>query len=315
MAAFARKTSDHVSKGARKKLTWLTAFPALESFQNPITRGLTRRLANDVYARNLKSIDFEYYIRDTIYGDVACVEYETSVPTRDNSIILFIHGGGFVCGSPRSQASLVLPACMQTGLRGIGVDYTLAPEARFPTPLDEIDAVYRALLNEELHRKIMIVADTTGCALALGALMRWRDVGVTAPAAIALISPMIDARAISDTHLTHKNLDPVMSSVSGHVTRRLFDHFAPGEALDNPYLSPLYGDFSWAPPMLVHAGTRDICLGDAARLTEKAALQKVDARLRIFDGMFHSFQLDWSLPESRRAHQDIANFFSEHCAG
>ena len=312
MAAFAYKTSGHISERASEKLAHLNAFPALETFQNPVTRGIARRLVNDFYERHLRSIDFDYRLNDVDINGVACVHYETSARPVEDMSIIYIHGGGFVTGSPRSLASVILPVSMLSRVDAIGIQYSLAPEARFPTPLDEIDKVYRSILERKPGQKVFIVADSTGCALALGCVMRWRDIGVTAPAGIVLMSPMIDAKALSDTHITHKDLDPYWQGENAKTRRRMFDFFAPGEAIDNPHLSPLYGNFDWAPPLLVQVGTREVCLGEAARLTEKAALAGVEAQLRVFDGMFHLFQMDWALDEAKRAHQQVANFIAAH---
>ena len=308
MAAYAYKTGPAVSKNAKKRLANLHAYPTLETFQNPVTRGIARRLANDAFRKCLDEIDFEYRLSDVEFGDVACVKYETRSSKPGDTVILFVHGGGFVTGSPHANAAMILPTAELSGVEAYGVQYPLLPEGRFPAPIDAVDRLYKALIAEDPDRKIALFADSTGCAIALCAILRWREEGIASPAGVVLISPVIDGKGASDTHITLNSVDPLYNADNGKAWRKLFEFYAPGEDLSSPQVSPIYSDFKWAPPMLVHAGTREVCLGDAARLSEKAWTSGGDVTLRVFDGMYHLFQMHWSLDEAKRAHQDIANF-------
>jgi acetyl esterase/lipase len=78
--------------------------------------------------------------------------------------------------------------------------------------------------------------------------------------------------------------------------------------LRDPKISPLYGRFDWLPPLLIHVGAREVLLGDAARLAERARAAGVDAQLRVYDGMFHLFHMHYGFQEAKDAHRDIADF-------
>ena len=76
-------------------------------------------------------------------------------------------------------------------------------------------------------------------------------------------------------------------------------------------VSPIYGDLSGLPPTLIHVGSREILLGDAARFAEKLRRAGVESTLRVFDGMFHLFHMHWGLEEAKFAHADIADFITD----
>ncbi|WDI30053.1 alpha/beta hydrolase fold domain-containing protein [Hyphococcus flavus] len=308
MALAARRLGKAISDTARAHIAGLRTYPTLDTWMNPLTRGLARHFANQEWLKALDEIDFPYRMSDDEIAGVSCVRYETQTARRDDLVLLYVHGGGLVSGSPRVNASMILPTCHLSGVDAVGVDYTLLPEARFPTQIDQVDSVYRSLLNDGSQRRVVIFGDSIGGAIATAAMLRWRDEGVKIPAAAILVSPALDGAGASDTHYTLDGHDPLIRSNGGRNCRKLFSYYAPGEKLNNPMVSPIYGNFEGFPPMLAHVGLREVLLGDAARFTQAARRAGADATLRVYDGMFHLFHMHWSLAETREAHADIAEF-------
>lgn len=312
MPLFAKRVSEAISPGAKARISALQPYPILDTWRNPLTRKIARRLANDTWRKSLEEIDFEYRLTELSIAGTPCVRYETSTTKPGGDLLLYVHGGAFLAGSPQTNASTILPVCECSGLEAIGVEYTLVPEARFPVAYNQIDAVYRELIEQHPDRRIIIVADSIGACLSLSNMLRWRDEGVVQPAGAVLISPALDGMGHSDTHITMDEYDPLITSNAGRNVRKLFQFYAPGENLDDPRISPLHGDMSGLPPMLIHVGTREVCLGDAARLAEKLRQADSPSILRVFDGMFHLFHMHWSLEETKNAYNDIAHFV-ENC--
>lgn len=311
MGLFAKPVGAAVSDGAKERIAMLQAYPTLDTWRNPLTRGLARRLAHDTWMKSQQELDFDFRLTDVEIGDVPCTRYETTQTRPNGDLILYLHGGGFLAGSPRANASMILPACELSGLEAIGVDYSLVPEARYPVALDEVDAVYRSLVEQNPKRRIIMFSDSMGCVLNLACQQRWRADGGAMPAASVFISPILDGKGGSDTHITLDAFDPLLTSKGGRDVRKLFQFYAPGADLADPRISPIYGDFTGLPPMLIHVGTRDVCLGDSARLAEKMRLNHRQATLRVFDGMFHLFHMHWSIEETKNAFQDIAAFIGK----
>lgn len=308
MALFATKQKSPISSAARSKRQALQPYPTIETWRNPLTRGIARHFANEAWAKTLKEIDFEYRLTDREIGGVPCVDYETPRTGDDDGVIIYVHGGGFVAGSARTNAAMALPTCNLSGRRGVGVEYTLLPDKHFPAQIDEITSVYQALCETFPPEKIAIFGDSAGGCLALSCLQKWRREGSALPGHAILVSPVADGLGASDTHRTLDGADPLIQAQGGKIFRKLFDFYAPGKDLSDPAISPVYGDMYGLPRLLVHVGSREVALGDAARICEAARLAGVDQALRVFDGMYHLFHMNWSLEEAKIAHRDIADF-------
>ena len=259
----------------------------------------------------LAQLDFPYSIDAASFGGVSCRIYRTGATHAAAPVILYLHAGAFVSGSSLANAAAVLPTCHLSGCEAVAVDYSLAPEAIYPTQLEETEAVYRAMIAEgRSPDRIIIIGDSAGGAIALSSLYRWRRLGLPLPAGIVLLSPILDGAGESDTHISLRGRDPLFAGVGREGCVDSFRLYAGGADLTNPEISPLAGDPSGLPPALIHVGTREVLLGDSARFSEKARRAGVDATLRVFDGMFHLFHQHWRLAETKAAHQDIADFIA-----
>lgn len=311
MPDIAHSQNTLVSNDAKKHIARLQPFATLDVWMNPVTRGLARKLGAGELEKARAEIDFEYRLSDCEIGDVACVRYETANTVCDDRAILYIHGGLLMSGTAALNASIALPSCKSTNIQGYGVDYTKLPDARFPVQLDELSAVYDALLNEHEKKRIILLADGIGGSLALAAMMRWRDAGKKLPVAAVFLSGIFDGKGLSDTLKSLRDDDPRVRTHGGRDCRKLFSYYAPDQKLDDPAVSPVYGAFAGLPPLLAHVGSREALLGDTARMMEAARRAGVETHLRIFDGMVHQFHLHWHLPEARAAHEDIGLFISK----
>lgn len=274
---------------------------------NPLLRPIIRRLAAQDWEERLADIDFPYTLRDFEIAGVKAVEYSAS-DERSHRTVLYLHGGGFIGGSPRANAATALPLCKLLGARGVGVDYTLAPEAVFPKALDEIEAVYRALLAEGAPRDIVLLGDSAGGNLAMSSILRWLEKGLALPGAVILLSPLLDALASSDTIRRLQPSDPLIRHRNGRGIAQAFRVYAPGEDWSHPHISPLYGAHRDLPPTLVHVGSREVLLGEAARFAESARSAGSPVELRVFDGMFHLFHMYWRFEKTRAAYADMDSF-------
>jgi acetyl esterase/lipase len=139
--------------------------------------------------------------------------------------------------------------------------------------------------------------------------MRARDGGLPLPDAAVLLSPSTDLTMSGASHEYNERLDPMFSELA---TRLLPDLYCPSAARDHPWLSPLFGDWRGLPPLLFHAGSTEMLLDDSVRAHDRARAAGVNARLRVWPGLPHVFQLFRWLPEARLALDDIAAFLREH---
>ena len=224
--------------------------------------------------------------------------------------LLYVHGGAWCIGSPRTHRGLAGDLTARAGVRGIVIDYRLAPEHPFPAGLDDCVTAYRWLLARRVDPgRIVVVGDSAGGNLAAALLVRLRDEGVPLPGGAVLLSPATDLTMTGASLVTNRACDPFFSDVE---MEPFVDAYLAGHDPADPYASPLGADLRGLPPLLVHVGDHEVLEADAVRFAERAAAVGVDARLVVWPGMMHVFQtFSPFLPEAIEAHEAIAAFSRE----
>ena len=89
--------------------------------------------------------------------------------------------------------------------------------------------------------------------------------------------------------------------------------YAPKEEFQNPFISPIYGNYDTSfPPTMIQIGTREIFLSDAVRLFQKMEDQGVEVIFDPYEGMWHAWQKEYTIPEAQKAVQKTWNFINDH---
>ena len=220
----------------------------------------------------------------------------------DAATLLYVHGGGFVGCSPRTHRAVTGRFALQ-GFRVFAPDYRLAPEHPFPAPLDDVLAAWRALRTlHETHApasRLMIAGDSAGGTLALAAMLALRDAGERLPDAAALFSPATDLTWASESITGNAQRDPLFDgSALANLAKAYLG--AAGDATD-PRVSPLFGDLTGLPPLLLHVGAEEALRDDSLRLAVKARAAGVRVETSVWPVVTHGWQLLPALPEARRS--------------
>lgn len=207
---------------------------------------------------------------------------------RDAGVVLYVHGGGFERGNSEFEHLMAYHLSRTAGRPAFAVDYALAPAHPFPAAHDEVVAVYRALLVVGVPaERIVLFGESAGATLLLGALLTLRDAGVPLPAAAVPVSP------ITDLTLTSPSIDaPAGRDAIGRETlERIVAQYLNGAPNDRPPQSPIHGDPTGLPRLLLAAGANEVLLDDSRRYAETAAKAGVDVTLDIYEAMPHAFHL------------------------
>lgn len=242
------------------------------------------------------------------HGGVPTVELVPHGGPRRPGLLVHLHGGAFVLGTATDTTSALL--CAATGLRVVSITYPLAPEHPYPAAIEAVDAALEELLADP--RSSVLTGVSAGGNLALAALRRRVEERRPVPAAVGLLSPLTDARLVGDSHRSNRRRDPVLASRRQLIgALRLYaGQVDPAHPDLSPVLAPHLP--SGMPPTMLLTGTRDLLLSDNVRLHRRLHEQGVEAHLRVWEGMWHSFSGEASLPEAQGARDEIVQFLLTH---
>src|SRR5436305_1111968 len=95
---------------------------------------------------------------ETIAAPARPAEWLTPPGVRTDAVVLYLHGGGYVIGSPRSHRHLAAAIARSAGTRALLLDYRLAPEHPFPAALEDSVAAYQWLLGQGIAPERVVVA-------------------------------------------------------------------------------------------------------------------------------------------------------------
>jgi monoterpene epsilon-lactone hydrolase len=234
-------------------------------------------------------------------------EWLTPPGARADAVLLYLHGGGYVIGSPRSHRHLAAALARASGTRALLLDYRLAPEHPFPAALDDAVAAYAWLLAQGVaaHR-VVVAGDSAGGGLTVATLLALRDRGLPRPAAGVCISPWVDLTCSGASYTSRAARDPIVTRDGVTMMAKAYVGAADPKA---PLISPLFADLSGLPPLLVHVGSDEVLVDDAVGLAERARRAGVDVRVEEWPAMIHVWH--WFQPmleEADRAIADIGGF-------
>ncbi len=223
-----------------------------------------------------------------------------------NGVILYLHGGGYVCGGMDYAISVGSIFAMKCNIRVFSVAYRLAPEHKFPAALYDAMTAYNYLIASGYNaNQIILCGESAGGGLVYSLGLKLKEQKMPLPGGIISISPWSDLTLSGKSYEKNKDADPSM-------TKEQLEFFASCTTNDrkNPYVSPLFGDLEQFPPSLIFAGGSEIMLDDAKRLHDKLLSYGCSSRLLVTPDMWHGYVL-YCLKENRSDFKEINTFLKE----
>lgn len=236
-------------------------------------------------------------------ADVYVAEPRLGTP-RAGKVCLSFHGGALLFyGGPLTGFDAARSAD-QTGCLTWSVDYGMPPDAPYPAGLNDGVAVYRELLKTHAAKDIVVNGISAGGNMAAAVMLKARDEGLPLPAAVILRTPELDLTESGDSFATHMGIDNVLPN----SLMTFNELYAGGADLSDPYLSPLFGDFTKGfPRTWLQAGTRDLFLSNCARMHRALLSAGVEAELHVWEGMPHA-GFGGTAPEDKEMDAAIGDF-------
>lgn len=225
-------------------------------------------------------------------------------------VILYLHGGGFVFGSPRSHRSMVSRLSHVTATPVASADYGMVPESTHAGSQRDALAVFRGLIDEGYPAESIIVAgDSAGGGLAAYVALAAAEQGLGRPAALVLLSPWLDlspgGRSRTENHATE-------FFIAGDVLNKIARVLVTDPARRHGWPASPAGApeelLRQLPPTLLQIGDGEVLADDAVTFAERVGAAGGTAELQIFQGQAHVVAMWANTPESRRALKEIAGW-------
>lgn len=221
-------------------------------------------------------------------------------------LIFYLHGGGYIFGSPRTHRALLATLSAQSGCPALLPVYRKAPEHVFPAALDDALAVYRQVM----HRPggVVLGGDSAGGGLALAVLAECLRLELPLPLGLFAFSPLTDMTYSGASLRENAKSDAVLPA---ERTGDMTEMYLRGADPRDPRASPLFAAFTGGPPIWFTASESEILRDDtrrmAARLREQGVVvtEVMEENLPHVWPIFHNI-----LPEARRTLGILATWIS-----
>lgn len=234
---------------------------------------------------NTKEIQYKEMELNGMYGEWISVNRAH----MKKYMILYCHGGGYSTGSSIYARTLTSKLAMSTSMDVLSFDYRLAPEYPYPAALEDAMKAWNYLMLLGYGaRDIVVAGDSAGGNLALALVLKLKQEERLLPRGLVLMSPWTDLTSSGKSYETRAELDPILNK---EYILRMAEAYAKDEELENPLISPLFGNFEGFPPTYIQVGDNEILLSDSLRLHKTMVKYNVSVKIDHFKGMWHVFQM------------------------
>ncbi|NQW10430.1 MAG: alpha/beta hydrolase fold domain-containing protein [Alphaproteobacteria bacterium] len=224
-------------------------------------------------------------------GDVAVRLLYPVAPTGPLPVIVYLHGGGWVVGSLETHARGMHYLALKSGCLVAAVDYSRAPEAKFPVAIEETVAVVEHLVARGGDwgadpARIALAGDSAGANLAVGAVLELRHRGASPIGALGLIYGVFGDDLATGSY---QEFDGPWALTTADM-KSYFTHYLRGpDDYDDPRAVPMKADVTGFPPSFLHCAGVDVLRDDSVRFDAKLRAAGVPGDLVVHAGVTHGF--------------------------
>lgn len=231
---------------------------------------------------------------------------------RRYGVILYLHGGGYVCGGLEYSLGFGSMLADECGIRVFCAAYRLAPEHRFPAAVDDALTSYKYLLEKGFApSQIILCGESAGGGLCYSLCEKIRSEDLDMPAGIIAVSPWTDLTSSGESYAQNIDRDPTMTVEQ----LRFFADSYIGDKGDkdkdtdksDPMVSPIFADTKGFPPSLIFVGGDEIMKSDSEIMHRKLLDDGCRSRLVVTPERWHGYLL-YGLNEDRKDFDTISKF-------
>lgn len=248
----------------------------------------------------------------TIPGTSLRVRLHIPQAGAGHGTLLYLHGGGWMLFSIDTHDRLMREYAELAKCAVVGLDYSLAPEHRYPQQLDDVATCANWLRREASvlginMKKVVIGGDSAGGNLSIASALRFRDRGEPVPDGLLLNYAAVD----TEHRASHERFDGAPFMLD---TKEMWDFWAGylGQPdTDDPYARVLLSDLEGLPPTHLCIAECDILLDENVELARRLEQADVEVSAIVYPGATHSFLEAMSMSETaRRGIRDGASWIS-----
>ena len=250
-------------------------------------------------------------VEKTTVGNMTAERLTPKGLSQPQHAILYLHGGAFVAGSPRSHRSITSRLAKFANCQVLAIHYRRVPEAPFPAQIDDSVTGYKQLLKDGFKpENIAIAGDSAGGTLTLLVTKALELEGIPGPKCLVMMSPAFDAKLDSQSVKKYRKLDPMINIEWGHQG---FTWYRPQH--DHPLAFPKRQNLATLPPTLVQVGEVEVLHDDSVWLAHAAKRFDRHVELEIYEQRWHVFQIHAGImPSATLALQRQAAFLKKQWA-
>ena len=223
---------------------------------------------------------------------------------RRSGGVLYLHGGGYTCGSLDYAKGFAATLASECGVRVFCAAYRLAPENPYPAAVEDALTAFDYLLKKGYApHQILLCGESAGGGLIYALSLKLKQLGRELPCGLIGISPWVDLTGSGASYETNRDNDP-------SLTQELLEFYAKCYTQDpaDPLCSPVRGDLTGLPPSLLFAGGDEILLDDARTLHDRLRKAGCRSKLIIAPGRWHAYVL-YCLQENMEQDMEEINRF------
>jgi len=226
-------------------------------------------------------------------------------------VLMYIHGGGYVAGSPETHRAFTARLARELGCEIWVPDYRLAPEHPFPAGLHDVADVWVAFIQQHQGKRVILGGESAGGGLSLALCYFLREQGLAMPDQLYLLSPWLDIRMAGDSYRRNNARDVICDAQATEMG--FARHYAGMHARTNPLMSPVLGDPAGLPPTLIQFADQEIFEDDSRALIRQAHIAGVNIVSEIGHGLWHAWPLFAPfIPESNQAIRQLGRWVREY---
>ncbi len=251
-----------------------------------------------------------------VFANGVPAEWVVAEGAREDTRLLWVHGGGWICGAPAHYRILTEALSAQCRASVLAINYRKAPEHPYPAGLEDCEAAWLWMRDTgpkgtATARTAWIAGDSAGGNLALALMLRLRERGLALPHAAATIGAATDLTCGSTSLETRAALDPeIKPEALDFMVRCYVQDSTP---IDHPHVSPLHGELHGLPPTFMSVGDWEVLLDDTLRYAEKARAAGSPVETKVWPEMIHVFEIFvHALPEARASVREISAFLRQY---